>query len=74
MAVRRRETIVPIVFDEKLLSTDLAHMTDAAGAALVPLRREVDRDGGLSFSRLKRCQAEGRDGTPAPRSQDSEEQ
>jgi hypothetical protein len=63
VAEDRRETIVPIVFDDKLVSTDLEHLTDAAGAALVDLRREVDRDGGLPVSRLKRCQAEGRDGT-----------
>lgn len=27
------------------------------------LRRELDRDGGIPVSRLKRCEAEGRDGT-----------
>jgi hypothetical protein len=61
-----RETIVPIVFDDKLLNTDLEHLTDNAATALVQLRREAGRDGGLPKSRLLRCQAEGRDGTRLP--------
>ncbi len=63
MADKRPETIVPVVFDEDAIASDLEHLSDAAGAALVQLRREVDRDGGLPKSRLLRCQPEGRDGT-----------
>jgi hypothetical protein len=57
------DVIVPIVFDEDAIGTDLEHLSDAAGTALDQLRREVDRDGGLPKSRLLRCQPEGRDGT-----------
>src|ERR1700684_3440884 len=39
------------------------HHPSDARAALELLRRQVDRDGGLSCSRLKRCEEEGRDGT-----------
>ncbi len=63
MVDKPRDIIVPVVFDDLTLATDLRHLTDSAGAALVQLRREVDRDGGLSDSRLRRCEAEGRDGT-----------
>jgi hypothetical protein len=55
--------IVPAQFDEHAIAEDLAHHPPAARKALELLRREVDRDGGLSFSRLKRCDEEGRDGT-----------
>jgi hypothetical protein len=60
---RDADVIVPARFDEEAISTDLEHLSNAAGAALVQLRREVDRDGGLPKSRLLRCQDEGRDGT-----------
>jgi hypothetical protein len=55
--------IVPVAFDESAIAEDLAHHTATARKALDVLRREVDRDGGLPFSRLKRCEDEGRDGT-----------
>jgi hypothetical protein len=60
---RNADVIVPARFDEEAFDTDLGHLSDAAGSALVQLRREVDHDGGLPKSRLLRCQAEGRDGT-----------
>jgi hypothetical protein len=63
MADKRRDVIVPIVFDDEALGTDLEHLTDAAGGALLQLRRDAGRDGGLPKSRLLRCQPEGRDGT-----------
>jgi len=55
--------IFPVVFDEPAIAEDLAHHPPVARNALELLRRELDRDGGLSVSRLKRCEAEGRDGT-----------
>jgi hypothetical protein len=55
--------IVPVEFNEHAIAEDLAHHPPAARTALEQFRREVDRNGGLSFSRLKRCDAEGRDGT-----------
>ena len=61
-----RDVIVPARFDEETLATDLEHLPDAAGGALRALRREIDRDGGLPKSRLKRCEREGRDGTRLP--------
>jgi hypothetical protein len=63
MAERPASPVVPIVLDENALAEDLAHHTATARKALDLLRREIDRDGGLPFSRLKRCEAEGRDGT-----------
>lgn len=55
--------IFPVVFDEAAIADDLAHHPPVARHALELLRRELDRDGGLAASRLKRCEAEGRDGT-----------
>ena len=47
MSNKPRDVIVPIVFDDEALGTDLEHLTSAAGAALDQLSRDVDRDGGL---------------------------
>jgi hypothetical protein len=55
--------IFPVVFDEPAIAEDLAHHPPVARHALELLRRELDRDGGLAASRLKRCDAEARDGT-----------
>jgi hypothetical protein len=66
MADKPRDVIVPIVFDEETLATDLKHFPDAAGTGLAQLRREVNHDGGLPKSRLKRCEPEGRDGSRLP--------
>lgn len=54
---------VPVQFDEHAIAEDLAHHPPAARKALEQFRREVDRGGGLSFARLKRCEEEARDGT-----------
>jgi hypothetical protein len=53
----------PVVFDEQAIAEDLVHHPPVARHALELLRRELDRDGGLPVSRLKRCEAEGQDGT-----------
>jgi hypothetical protein len=63
MADTRAAPSVPVQFNEPAIAEDLTHHPPAARKALELFRREVDRDGGLSFSRLKRCDAEGRDGT-----------
>ncbi len=63
MPEKSPDVIVPIAFDDDALGTDLEHLSDAASTALHQLRRQVERDGGLSKSRLPRCQPEGRDGT-----------
>ena len=55
--------IFPVVFDEPAIAEDLAHHPPIARNAFELLRRELDRDGGIPVSRLKRCEAEGRDGT-----------
>lgn len=63
MADTRAAPIVPVEFDDHALARDLAHHPPAARIALEQLKREIDRDGGLPVSRLKGCDAEGRDGT-----------
>jgi len=55
--------IFPVVFDEPAIAEDLTHHPPVARNALELLRRELDRDGGLPASRVKRCDAEGRDAT-----------
>ena len=55
--------IFPVVFDEPAITEDLAYHPPVARHALELLRRELDRDGGIPASRLKRCEAEGNDGT-----------
>jgi hypothetical protein len=55
--------LFPVVFDEHAIAEDLAHHPPVARHALELLRREIDRDGGIPVSRLKRCEAEGHDGT-----------
>ncbi len=63
MADTRAAPIVPVEFDDHALAADLAHHPPEARSALERLKREIDRDGGLPVSRLKGCDAEGRDGT-----------
>lgn len=63
MADIQARPLVPVQFDEHAIAEDLTHHPPAARKALELFRREVDRDGGLSFSLLKRCDEEGRDGT-----------
>lgn len=60
------EPVMPVVFDEHSITEDLSHHPPVARHALELLRRDLDRDGGLPVSRLKRCEAEGRDGTRLP--------
>jgi hypothetical protein len=55
--------IVPVQFNENAIAEDLTHHPPVARKALDLFRREIDRDDGLPFSRLKRCEDEGRDGT-----------
>ena len=55
--------LFPVVFDEAAIAEDVAHTPPVARHALELLRRELDRDGGIPASRLKRCEAEGNDGT-----------
>ncbi len=63
MADTRAAPIVPVQFNEHAIAEDLTHHPPPARKALELLRREVDRDGGLPFLRLKRCDAQARDGT-----------
>lgn len=63
MTDRPAAPVMPVVFDENALGEDLTHHAATARKALDLLRREIDRDAGLPVSRLKRCEAEGRDGT-----------
>lgn len=63
MADIRARPIVPVRFDEPAIAEDLTHHPPAARHALELFRRKVDRDGGLPMTLLKRCDAEGRDGT-----------
>lgn len=63
MADTRSAPLVPVEFNEQAIAEDLTHHPSVARRALDLFRREVDRDGGLPFSRLKRCDEAGRDGT-----------
>lgn len=55
--------VVPVLFDEHAIAEDLSHLPGTARVALDTFRRELERDNGLSLLRVKRCDAEGRDGT-----------
>jgi hypothetical protein len=63
MPSRDRPSTVPTVFDDSILAVDLKRLPTAAKTALCDVRRHVQLDGGIPRDRLKRCQAEGRDGT-----------
>jgi hypothetical protein len=63
MAVGRPEPIFPVGFDEDALTEDLERLPASAEIALREFRKELRRQGGIPRSRLKACQAEGRDGT-----------
>jgi hypothetical protein len=63
MADKRREAFAPARFEQKQIVDDLAHLPVGAATALRSVRRDIDRDGGIAASRLKKCEAEGRDGT-----------
>ncbi|HWX43741.1 MAG TPA: hypothetical protein VNY52_00295 [Solirubrobacteraceae bacterium] len=63
MADTQAVPTVPVEFHEEAIAEDLTHHPSTARKALELFRREVDRCGELPVSRLKRCDAEGRDGT-----------
>jgi hypothetical protein len=58
----RPEPRFAVSVDDVLLGEDLAHATAAGRAAIAPVIHQL-KSTGVSKSRLKRCQAEGRDGT-----------
>jgi hypothetical protein len=66
VADKRREAFAPARFDEVQIVDDLTHLPEEAATALRAVRRDIDRDGGIAASRLKKCEAEGRDGTHLP--------
>jgi hypothetical protein len=51
--------------DERALADDLAHVSDAARAAIEPMLQRLKADGAPAVW-LKRCDAEARDGTRLP--------
>jgi hypothetical protein len=63
MAQTPSEPVFPVGFDEDALAEDLSRLPVSATEALTSFRKELQRQGGLSKSRLKACQAEGRDRT-----------
>lgn len=58
-----REPVFPVGFDEDALNEDLARLPASAEIALREFRKELGRLGGIPASRLRACQAQGRDGT-----------
>jgi hypothetical protein len=66
VADKRREAFAPARFDDAQNQEDLVYLPDDAATALRSVRRDIDRDGGIAASRLKKCEAEGRDGTHLP--------
>jgi hypothetical protein len=59
----RSEPVFPVGFDEDALTEDLERLPVSAENALREFRKELRREGGIPKSRLRACQAEGRDGT-----------
>lgn len=58
--------LVPVLFAERQIAHDLTRLADRAAIELARLRRRIERDGGLPTTRIKRCEAEGPDGTRLP--------
>ncbi len=58
-----KDPVFPVRFDEEAMAKDLARLSESAGEALVALREEVEKLGGLPQSRLKACEDGARDGT-----------
>lgn len=58
--------VVPVLFDERQIEHDLTRLAPTARIALEDVRREVIRYGGLPTTRLRSCDAHGRDGTELP--------
>lgn len=63
MAEGRPEPVFPVGFDEDALAEDLKRLSASAEIVLMGFRKELERKGGIPQSRLRACQAEGRDGT-----------
>jgi hypothetical protein len=63
MAAAGPEPVFPVGFDQDALAEDLERLPASAEDALRQFRKELRRAGGISRSRLKACQAEGRDTT-----------
>lgn len=63
MAEARPEPVFPVGFDEDALAEDLERLPASAELALREFCKELERQGGIPKSRLRACQAEGRDGT-----------
>ena len=63
MAEARPEPVFPVGFDDDALAEDLERLPASAEIALREFRHDLRRHGGIPKSRLKACQAEGRDGT-----------
>lgn len=55
--------VVPVVFDDGVLTVDLERLPGAAAVALHAVRARVERIGGLPYTQLAACHSEGRDGT-----------
>jgi hypothetical protein len=66
VADSRLEPAFPVGFDDDALAEDLERLPASAETALREFRKELRRHGGIPKSRLKACQAEGRDGTRLP--------
>ncbi len=66
MPEARPEPVFPVGFDDDALDEDLNRLPASAEIAMVEFRKELRRHGGIPLSRLKKCQAEGRDGTKLP--------
>ncbi len=58
--------VVPVLFDEAAITYDLDRLPASARVALQALRKQIQRDSGLSTTRLKGCAAEADDGTRLP--------
>jgi len=55
----------PVHVDERELSEDLSHASEAAQAVIEPLIRQL-KTSGLPVAWLRRCDSEARDGTRLP--------
>jgi hypothetical protein len=59
----RPEPVFQVGFDEDALAEDLERLPASAEIALREFRKELGCQGGIPKSKLRACQAEGRDGT-----------
>lgn len=65
MPAPRRPAHAPVVFDDRFWSRDLARTSARGRTAATNTRREYERHG-CRVSTLRRCEAEGPDGTRLP--------